>query len=154
MNQVKEEKIPNEIPCLLLPTQTGFLLLPNVSIAEVLSGEIKTNTKTPPWHLGSVDWRTLWVPVIAFEGLNNHPVAMPDGTVRIAILNSYGKHSMLPFYGLRITGIPRLVRIFQQDLIVENEKVLPAEIMHVSYQGDRLVIPDLSYIEGELLTRR
>ena len=151
--KVKQPEVPNEVSSLVIPMQSHPLLLPNVSVAEILTGTVKPNPNTPPWHLGALDWRSVVIPVVSFEGLNNQPVDLVNGECRLAILNSFLGDPNLPFYGLRVSGIPKLVRVLQNELSTESEQTLPAEAMRVSIAGEKIVIPDLNYIERKILNK-
>ncbi len=139
------------IACLLAPIAGRQLLLPNVTVADVLP---PTDLLPPPagaadWLRGHVVWRDAPVPVIAFEVLNGEPV--PREHQRIAILNSITGNSQLPFYGVLVQGVPRLAKVKIAELEdLESAPVGPVEFLQVRYSGELAVIPDLDALEARL----
>ena len=65
---VKENE---ELTCVLIPTSGVRLLLPNVSVAEIVpSRRMKTLEHAPSWCIGFVGWRGRTVPVVHYLGLS------------------------------------------------------------------------------------
>ena len=137
------------IACLLAPIAGKQLLLPNVTVAEVVSA---TDLQPPPadaqpWHLGFVSWRDMKVPVLTFEGLNEE--GSPREVEQVAILA--GISGDLPYYGIVVQGAPRLAKVKIAELEdLEGAPVGPAEFLKVRYAGELAVIPDLDAIEALL----
>ncbi|MEJ2756735.1 MAG: chemotaxis protein CheW, partial [Gammaproteobacteria bacterium] len=107
----------------------------------------------PEWHLGSLSWRSVTIPVISFEGLNNQPVEGDMLRVPMAVINSFLGEDALPFYAIRITGIPRLVRVASADLEIDAGKTLAAERVRVNIGENKAAIPDLDFIERKMLDK-
>ena len=139
---------------LLIPLQNKLLLLPNVSVAELIPFKKPvpaTKTKTPDWHLGTLSWRGVSVPVISFEVLNGDTAAELDDDTRIAVFNEAGDSEKLPFFAMVTRGIPRSIKITAVDVVKNNEKVGPAEVMAVTVQGEQAIIPNVDFIEKAIL---
>lgn len=143
---------PQEVSCLLIPMASLPMLLPNVSVAEIITGQIKPNPRTPAWHLGTINWRSVLIPAVSMEVLNNRPLKADSSYFRLAIINSYRGDDRLPFYAIAVDGIPGLVRVMSGDLDAQAEQTLPGESMRVIVGGQKAVIPDLDYIERKLLS--
>lgn len=140
------------IACLLLPTTGRQLLLPNVTVAEVVVDNeiVAAPSGSPEWRVGAVSWRGQMVPVIAFEGLNGQ--AVPRAPSQIAILSGISAQRDLPFYGIVIQGTPRLAKVKIAQLEdLEGASTGPVEFLQVRYAGDLAVIPDLDALEAQLL---
>ncbi|MDF2446684.1 MAG: chemotaxis protein CheW [Moraxellaceae bacterium] len=140
------------IACLITPVTGKQLLLPNVTVAEVVSA----NDRQPPpenapeWHQGFVMWREMRIPVVAFEGLNDN--AAPREYERIAILSGISAQRDLPYYGIAVQGIPRLAKVKIAELEdLEGAPTGPMEFLKVRYAGELTVIPDLDALEARLL---
>ncbi|MGB1060730.1 MAG: hypothetical protein ACPGZU_11405, partial [Ketobacter sp.] len=56
----------------------------------------------------------------------------------------------LPFYAISVQGLPRLVRVFPEELSSEEVSEDPAYDTLVMVSGERAVIPDLSSVERQL----
>ncbi len=137
------------IACLYLPVHQQQLLLPNVSVAEVVGYQTpKVPNGRPDYFLGYVSWRGIDIPVISYELANEQNSLKAAANARIVVINSIGDHHEdLPFFAIVTQGIPRLVKV-ASDLIKpvkgKNDK---AELTTVKLDGEEAVIPDLSYLE-------
>ena len=140
------------IACLLTPVTGKLLLLPNVTIAEVVPAEqmLPAPAGAQAWHQGFVKWREIDVPVVAFETLNdNQP---PRELERIAIVSGISAQRELPYYGIVVQAIPRLAKVKIAELEdLEGAATGPMEFLKVRYAGELAVIPDLDAIEAKLL---
>lgn len=139
------------IACLLAPIAGRQLLLPNVTVADVLppTDLLPPPADAPAWLRGHILWREAPVPVVAFEVLNGEPA--PREYQRIAILNSITGKSQSPFYGVLVQGAPRLAKVKIAELEdLESAPVGPVEFLQVRYSGELAVIPDLDALEARL----
>lgn len=137
------------IACLLLPITGKKLLLPNVTVAEVVNDSeiIAAPSGSPEWRLGSINWRGQMVPVVAFEGMNGQ--GQPRESQQVAILNGISAQRDLPFYGLVIQGMPQLAKVKIAQLEdLESAATGELEFLQVRYAGDLAVIPDLDALEA------
>lgn len=139
------------IACLLAPIAGRQLLLPNITVAEVVPpGEmLPAPAGAPDWHQGFIAWRDLQVPVIAFESLNGETASREFQ--RVVIVSGISGNTRLPFYGVGVQGIPRLAKVKIAELEdLEGAPVGPVEFLQVRYAGELAVIPDLDAIEAQL----
>lgn len=139
------------IACLYLPVNQQQLLLPNVSIAEVVGYQAPvTHSDKPDYFLGYVTWRGINIPLISFELANGQTSNKATSNARIAVINSIGEHNeSLPFFAILTQGIPRLVKV-ASDLIkpVKSKTANKAEISTIKLDGEEAIIPDLPYLEA------
>lgn len=141
-----------EISTLLLPIVNRALLVPNVSVAEILDfNHTDEIDDVPTWFLGLMKWRTLSVPIISFEALNDQPFFNRSEQSRVAIFNGLSGSSDLPFWGLVTQGTPRQMKLLPSDL-QENSNVEMgiAEVMPVYIGSEQARIPNLDYVESEI----
>lgn len=137
------------VPCLMIPAQGKNLLLPNVTVAEVVGYvEPEPLQNGPKWLVGYITWRGLRVPVMSYELANSQIHAQNAVSARIAILNADTGNARIPFMGIVVQGIPRMVHITDNDVNVENDALSPAEQMVVSTVLGKAVIPNLDYLES------
>ncbi|WP_166266874.1 chemotaxis protein CheW [Marinobacter caseinilyticus] len=139
------------LPCVMIPMTDRQLLLPNVSIAEVVdyaAAEVIDNA--PEWLIGHLEWRGLQIPVISYDAANGGGAAIPgDNRGRIAVLNTIGKHhGNLPFLALITQGIPSQARLAETQIRTVEGKRGPADLMVVDVDGDTAYIPNLEYLES------
>jgi len=139
---------PEEIPCLMLPLAGRTLLVPTVSIAEMVSYSApQAVDQAPDWLLGMVEWRNLQVPVLSFEVLNGEANPGTAQRSRLAVFNNTGVSDELPFIALPTQAIPKLIRVSGQDISVSDEGNQPFDRMRVDVEDETLTIPDISSLE-------
>lgn len=143
----------NEIATLLIPVNDKHLVLPNVTVAEIIPWQHpEPLDEVPNWLLGHIDWRQLSVPLVSFEAINDEPFAAPAQGRRIAILNGVTGDRRLPFCGIATSGMPRLLRVLADEVADDQDTSAgPAECYRVMVSGERASIPDVGYIESKLL---
>lgn len=132
-------------------TLNGFnLVLPNTCIAEVINYIEPTPVEdAPEWFLGNILWRGITIPIVSFEVANEVPQPDTSGSIRIAVLNGVSGEETLPFYGIVVQGIPRLVTLKESD-IRENDHTdheLPLVVSQVEMDDLEAVIPDQQKLE-------
>lgn len=139
------------IACLYLPINQQQLLLPNVSVAEVVGYQIPdTSTEKPDFFLGYVTWRGIKIPLLSYELANGQSSSKVTPSARIVVINSIGEHhDKLPFFAIVTQGIPRLVKV-ASDLIkpVSGYTLNKAELSSIKLDGEDAIIPDLPYLEA------
>ncbi|WP_157729791.1 chemotaxis protein CheW [Bacterioplanes sanyensis] len=147
-------KGPSRLNCLLLPLKDRNMLLPNVTVAEIVPfSHLLTTNSTVDWVLGRVDWRGVTVPVLCYEMLNKQGAPAPNPDARFAIINGVGAHPQMPFFALLIQGIPRIVHVHEKDLqSVEAMNMGPFDAQAVSVDNETAMIPDLDNVESTLLS--
>ncbi|MFT5718046.1 MAG: chemosensory pili system protein ChpC [Oleiphilaceae bacterium] len=141
-----------EVPSLLISLNDRQLLLPNVTVAEIIPYRapivIDDNSS---WLLGQLEWRNINIPVFSYEALNGSEVPPIEGA-RLAVVNGTGSNSKLPFYAILIQGIPKLTHVKEDDIVkVDAMHSGPYDKMAVSLFDEQAMIPDLERIEIELL---
>ena len=137
------------IASLYLPVSHQQLLLPNVSVAEVVGYQQPIKSIDSPEHfLGIVRWRGIDIPVISYEIANGQKAGKKASNARIAVINSIGdNHEKLPFFAIVTQGIPRLVKV-SNDLIKKSKKKMgAADAAIVKVDGEEAVIPNIAYLE-------
>lgn len=139
------------IACLYLPVNQQQLLLPNVSVAEVVGYQApEVALDKPDYFLGYVTWRGIKIPLISYELANGQNVNKLTTNSRIAVINSIGEHhEALPFFAILTQGIPRLVKV-ASDLIkpIKGHTTNKAEVSSIQLDGEEAIIPDLPYLEA------
>lgn len=143
----------NQIATLLIPVSGKHLVLPNVNVAEIIPyREPVPEEDVPSWYLGRFTWRATDVPLISFEAINDEPFAGSGHHRRIAILNNVIGDPTLPFCGIVTEGLPRLLRLLAEEIIEDPEfQAGPAELARVLVNGERASIPDVIYMQQQLL---
>ncbi len=144
----------NEIPSLLIPMAGHKLVLPTVSVAEMIayqspqSNDSLSGDSIPHWYLGNLLWRGILVPMMSYEALNGEAIAPIQSESQVLILNGTGVNAQIPFLCIPTQGIPRLSRVAVNE-ISENEQAETKQFdqMQVFVAGEQAVIPDVSQLE-------
>ncbi|MEO7067870.1 MAG: chemotaxis protein CheW [Rhodanobacter sp.] len=146
--------LPREIRCVLVPVGDMRMLLPNATIAEVI-----TQTKPAPvlgapnWLLGRIEWRGWRVPLVSFTRLAHAQESDDQAISRVAVLKALGGNAKLPFIAILTQGFPRLTTL-NSELIIpthDGNELPPGVREQVLVRDDVAIIPDLEWIEAALL---
>lgn len=148
----------NDIRGVLIQVAGARLLLPNATIAEVLSfADPDPVDNAPDWLLGRIRWRGWQLPLIAFSRLSG--IAEEKGGLgsKVIVLKALGGDAKAPFFALLTQGFPRLVTVSRSALAMqEDDAPLPAGVRtRVLLNDDEALLPDLEQIEsliGEALS--
>lgn len=128
----------------------GRLLLPNASVAEVISfSEPERVEATPDWLLGVARWRGWRLPILSFPQLVGWPSDSVQLGAKVAVLKALGGNPRLPYFAVVSTGFPRLVSVARDRLLpVEDMREHPLGVQaRVQLGEDIAVIPDLMTVE-------
>jgi chemosensory pili system protein ChpC len=151
---MSDHPLPREIRCVLVPVGNLRLLLPNATIAEVVTQSTpEPLADAPQWLLGRISWRGWRVPLVSFTELAGTDAGDAELSVRVAVLKALGGHPELPFIAVLTQGFPRLVTL-NAELIIpthDGSPLPPGVRAQVLVRDDVAMIPDLEWIETELL---
>lgn len=138
---------------LLVPLHGRQLLLPNVTVAEVVSyAELMPVTDQPAWLMGVLDWRGIKVPVVSYEVLSGDMA--PRETARVAVMNGIAGKG-ISFYAIVVQGIPRQAKVKLseiEDMDAPASQMGPLDYLQVRWHGELAVIPELDRLEEQLLS--
>jgi len=140
----------NDIRGVLIQIAGARLLLPNATIAEVLSfADPDPVENAPDWLLGRIRWRGWQLPLIAFARLSG--IAEEKGGLgsKVIVLKALGGNAKAPFFALLTQGFPRLVTVSRNALVAaEAGEPLPAGVRaRVMLNEDAALLPDLEQVE-------
>lgn len=144
-----------EIYSLLVPIAGGKLILPRLSVAEVMGyARPRPVRGSPNWLLGLINWQGQEIPLVSFEGLCGRKIPERANRTRIAVLFSIGANMEPPVFALMTQGYPYLVRVNASVLSTDTEDSYSEDLpvlSRVRMANERPVIPDLEAIEDKLL---
>jgi len=152
---MSEQPLPREIRCVLVPVGDQRMLLPNATVAEVITQSTPEPVEgAPDWLLGRIAWRGWRVPLVAFTKLAGAGEGDPDLAVRVAVLKALGGSAELPFIAVVTRGFPRLTTLNAELIIPTHDgTALPPGVRaQVLVRDDMALIPDLEMLERELTT--
>lgn len=127
------------------------LLLPNASVAEVISfSPPEPIAHAPAWLLGGMRWRGWRVPVLSMAsvmGAVQPPTALG---AKVSVLKALGGNQRLPYFAVVSQGFPRLVTVSRERLLDDADSTdLPNGIQaRVVLGEDAAMVPDLLLVEA------
>ncbi|UHQ19805.1 chemotaxis protein CheW [Lysobacter sp. KIS68-7] len=143
----------HDIRGVLIQVTGGRLLLPNATIAEVMSfADPEPVANTPDWLLGRIRWRGWQLPLIAFSRLSG--IADEKGGLgsKVVVLKSLSADAKTPYFALLTQGFPRLVTVSQDTVVADggdDDETLPAGVQaRVLLNEDNALLPDLERVEA------
>lgn len=145
-----ESDVGEEIRGVLIQIAGARLLLPNATVAEVMSfAPPEPVAGAPDWLLGRTRWRGWEVPLIGLSQLAG--VADEHGGLnsKVLVLKALGGNPKAPYFAILSQGFPRLVTVSHSALkVVEDGAQLPPMILAaVRLNEDEAYVPDLASVE-------
>lgn len=141
-----------DIRGVLIQVQGARLLLPNATIAEVLSfAPPEPVENAPDWLLGRIRWRGWQVPLAAFSRLAGIAADEQGGLgSKVVVLKALGGDPKAPYFALLTQGFPRLVTVSKDALVVDaGDLPLPGGVQaRVMLNQDAALLPDLEQVES------
>lgn len=137
----------------LIQVAEARLLLPNATIAEVLSyADPEPVADTPDWLLGRMRWRGWQLPLVSFSRFSG--IAEDRGGLgsKVIVLKALGGDAKHPFFALLTQGFPRLVTVTEGSLVSDSDDAgVPEGVLaRVRLNEDDALLPDLTAIEEKI----
>lgn len=143
----------DEIRGVLVQSGEERLLLPNATIAEVLSrAPVTPIAGAPAWLAGNIDWHGWQVPLVAFAQMTGLSRDGANAQNKIVVLKALGGNPDLPYYALLTPSFPRLVSVPRDGLLADaTEEELPVGVQVRVLLGDEVaILPDLQAVERQI----
>ncbi len=143
--------LPREIRGVLIPVSNGRVLLPNATVAEVITYAAPERiADAPDWLLGRLAWRGWRLPLFSYSMLTQASQTEGYSNAKVAVLKALGGQARMPFLALLTQGFPRLVTVTQDLLIPSGDarERRTGVLAEVLVRDDHAQIPDLEAIEG------
>ncbi|ANB16826.1 chemotaxis protein CheW [Dokdonella koreensis] len=142
--------LPREIRGVMIPVSNGRVLLPNATVAEVITYATPERiADAPDWLLGRLAWRGWRLPLFSYSMLTEASQAEGYSNAKVAVLKALGGQARMPFLALLTQGFPRLVTVTQDLLIPSGDarERRTGVLAEVLVRDDHAQIPDLEAIE-------
>jgi chemosensory pili system protein ChpC len=140
-----------DIRGVMISVNQGRLLLPNASVAEVITfSEPEPVENAPEWVLGQIRWRGWRLPLLSFSRFAQWTEEEEASTgAKVVVLKALGGNPKLPYFAMLSQGFPRLVTVSNEGLQeAHSVKELPLGIHSmVTLNGDPAAVPDLLSLE-------
>lgn len=140
-----------DIRGVLIQLAGARLLLPNATIAEVLSyAPPEPVDAAPDWLLGKIRWRGWQLPLVAFAelaGVGKEPAGLGS---KVVVLKALGGNAKAPYFAILSQGFPRLVTVAKDGLVPDADSAeLPLGVhSRVIMNEDTAFVPDLGVVES------
>lgn len=141
-----------EVPALLVPVLGMTLLLPTVSVAELVPFR-KTrylNLDSPVnGMLGYYEWRDQRVPLLSFELANGLPSSDVSDYRQVAIIHATGVDENTAYIAILAQGIPHVARVSENNISEDfSQRALDYCKQFVTVDERSAVIPDIVSLEN------
>jgi len=140
------------IPCMLIPLQQHYLLLPNSTIAEVIPmPRVKLAENMPSYWVGECNWHTQQLPVIDLESLVEDKDYDTTDANKLCVLHGINESADIETYALPCYGVPQLIHLNESALKLAQDTE-DSDFLHYQIQiGNQVAyIPNLDKIEATL----
>lgn len=138
-----------DIRGVLISVNQGRLLLPNASVAEVITfSDPEPVADAPDWLLGNIRWRGWRLPLLSFSRFAGWSREEGHIGAKVVVLKALGGNPKLPYFAVLSQGFPRLVTVAKSALSQNaGEKLSPGIHSMVSLNDDAAAVPDLLGLE-------
>ena len=140
-----------EIRGVMIPVSGARVLLPNATVAEVITYAAPEKIPdAPTWLLGRMSWRGWRLPLCSFAMLTGAAAQESISNAKVAVLKALSGNAKMPFIAMLAQGFPRLTTI-TPDLLIptgDESEHAPGVHAHVLVREDQAVIPNLDQIES------
>lgn len=139
-----------DIRGVLITVNQGRLLLPNASVAEVITfSDPEPVENAPAWMLGQIRWRGWRLPLLSFSRFAGWSNEEGQIGAKVVVLKALGGNPKLPYFAMLSQGFPRLVTVSRAALSESHGiKELPVGIHSmVMLNDDAAAVPDLMSLE-------
>ena len=140
-----------EIRGLMVPVTGTRVLLPNATVAEVITYSAPEKIpNAPAWLLGRLSWRGWRLPLFSFSILSGSAGSETVSNAKVAVLKALSGNAKMPFVAMLAQGFPRLTTI-TPDLLIptgDESEHPPGVHAQVLVREDQAVIPNLDHIEA------
>ncbi len=148
---MSDDNSTKDITAFVLPLDPDKLLLPNSSIAEVVSvATMIPVAKKPTWFLGKLGWHGRTVPIVSFGRLNDNVDRLRQFK-HAAIIRGGNHPEELPVFAVALNEPPKMYRLTKADLISVEAPVGVASLAIVEVAGQQVTIPNVEFIEEKIL---
>lgn len=146
----------NQIRCLILPLESGALVVPNASVAEVMQNQPLNVApeSAPGWLCGTLQWQEMAdLPVVSFEALcGEHGEQQVEGESNVVVLHGISGKPHTANYAIRIQDVPSFEFLDSANLVAADDQSGNCDFIasRVFVKGVQAFIPNLDEIESAL----
>ena len=148
-----------ELACVLVALHDRQVLLPNVTVAEVVRMQrIQPVNNAPDWLVGMISWRGKLLPVLSLEAVladrGDPPPPAASPGCSLLVMNRSRPMDGLEFYAVLVRSMPRMLWVAVEDLAVVDGPLAAAEAARIRVGEDEVTVPRLPYLEELVVQNR
>jgi len=139
----------DSLPCILLPLQHHYLLLPNAAVLSISSiTSLTLPMNKPDFWLGELKWESQQIPVIDLESLIEEMPPESDDIKKLCVIRSINADNKISAYAFAGHGSSQLIQVDQSALQL-SEAQKDSNFLHCQIQiGNKIAyLPNLDNIE-------
>lgn len=144
--------VTNDIRGVMIPVSGGRALLPNATVAEVITfSNPEPIADAPAWLLGRLPWRGWRLPLFSFAMLAGTAHSETSSNAKVTVLKALGGHPRMPFMAMLAQGFPRLTTLNDEVIVPlhdAGDEMAVGVLGRVMVRDDEAMIPDLDRIEA------
>lgn len=137
----------NKVQCLLIPSEPADVVLPAVSVVEVVADPVceKVPAEWPAWRMGYAEWRNQRISIISFESLHTGKPQEQTSKAKLVVLNPTVDSIRKSYTGLICHGDVRPVVIDDTVAPMAIPDGLDKRYVSMAFKIDKkqAIIPDL-----------
>jgi len=139
----------DSLPCILLPLQDHYLLLPNAAVLSISSmHELSLPINKPEFWLGECKWESQSIPVIDLESLIEETKPDMEDIKKLCIVRSINADNNISAYAFIAHGSSQLIQINQSALqLTEQQKDSNFLVCQIKIGNKVAYLPNLDNIE-------
>lgn len=138
------------IPGLMVPTEAANLVVPTVTVAEVVAkpADLKPLPASEPWVAGYFRWRNRPVTLVSFDRLAAGRES--PGFSRVCVFHPLPGRQPFDYFALIMRGEPRSIEVSDSAAAGVPPAYLSARFVSaaVEIDGRTLVIPDFGALKS------
>ena len=135
-----------ELRGVLLPLKAHQLLLPNLSMLEVIGyRQAEAVNDSPDWLIGMINWNQRRIPLIGFDYFLTNALPEPGYRARIALCYNPEANSQIPLLAILCDAVPHLARLNNETLKdLDDNAITQMMLKKARYMDEIVWVPDLA----------
>jgi chemosensory pili system protein ChpC len=104
----------------------------------------------PTWYLGKLPWRGILIPLVSLEAMNNGDFFRQGRQLKIIVIHGVYNREALPYWAFVTSETPKMMRVMKDALQPEESTGGEVEKMRAQWNGEKVILPDITAIESML----
>jgi len=143
------------IKCMILTLRSQNVLVPNASVAEMVSAQGASDViDMPDWYVAKMRWHGVDVPIVSFEAASGEKIKEVNQNTQIAMIyTARSDDSRYPYIGLVVYGVPHVTEFSREQMVADSDSLSDAQshpmvVQKTRINGAALSVLDIDGIEA------